>query len=295
MSRKTTSILCLTAFLLVSPPAHAVDVDVTITVDNAYGFGFGTSAGMTTYFGGLRNTTAADIFNGLPALYVPGTANAGNGFTNFGVGPEEYQLTGLTLTDYLYLVAWSDAEVFQGAIATFEVGSTTILSDSSAGWEVYATGIFRDADIAGDTLTAADLGLINSQIGIANVNGGASGSTSIGWVDENGLLPNGSAGEGVLVFGETNTLGSTFAGTNTYIGTINGIDPNSQWMWYNEDPATIVNPFNNNISSAGPDGHREFLIFRIPLAEIAVPEPGSLALVLAASCVSLFYRRQRLT
>lgn len=294
MKKYYSIIACLVAVGFAAAEVQAVNVNATITVDNAYGFGFGTSAGMTTYFGGLRNTTAAEIFNGLPVVYTAGDANVGNGYTNAGIGPESYNLTGLSVTDYLYVVAWSDDATFQGALASFQIGGTTVLTTGSIGWEVYATGIDRDSQIAADTLTIADLGLINTQIGIANSNSGVAGSTSIGWVDENGLLPNGSTGEGVLVFGETNTLGSFYAGTNTYIGTINGIDSNSQWMWYNEDPASIVNAFNNNVSPAGSDGHREFLIFRIPLASFAnVPEPSSAILMLTASIGGLILPRRR--
>ena len=280
---------CLSA--LAPTSSHAIDVDVTITVDNAYGFGFGDASGMTTYFGGIRNQLAGEIFNGLPTPYVAGTANVGNGFTNVGVGPESYALTGLSLTDYLYLVGWSDDGVFQGAIASFQVGGSSILTGSNAGWEVYATGRDRDSNIPADTLTIADLPLINGEIAIANANGGAPTATSVGWVDENGLLPNGSSGEGVLVFGETNTPGSTFAGVNTFSAVINGVASDSQWMWYNEDPASIVNPFRAT-SGGGPDGHKEFLIFRIPLSAITVPEPGSIGIALVA-CLTASSRRVR--
>lgn len=285
-------LLVLVCGCLVAPNASAIDVDVTITVDNAYGFGFGDATGMTTYFGGIRNQLAGEIFNGLPVPYTAGTANAGNGFTNTGVGPESYALTGLSLTDYLYLVGWSDDGVFQGAIASFQVGGSSILTGSNAGWEVYATGRDRDSNIPADTLTVADLPLINGEIAIANAAAGAPATTSVGWVDENGLLPNGSAGEGVLVFGETNTPGSTFAGSNTFAAVINGVASDSQWMWYNEDPATIANPFRAT-SGGGPDGHKEFLIFRIPLAEFAVPEPGTLTIALASlAAIGALKRRE---
>lgn len=267
--------------------AGAVDVDAVLTVDNAYGFGFGSVAGMTTtsYFGGIRNTTAADITNGAPVLYTAGTANAGNGFTNLGVGPERYDLNGLPASDYLYLVAWSDDAALQGAIGSFTVGSQTIGTIDGAGWQVYATGIDRDSNIASDTLTnsAVDIALINAQIALANTNSGGSG-TSRGWVDENGLLPNGSMGSGALAFGDTNAGGS---GGFLPFGAIAGIPTAARWMWYNEDPATISNPF--SAPPAGPDGHNEFLIFRIPVS--SVPTPGGAAVLLGASV--LVARRRR--
>ncbi|MEM1185925.1 MAG: hypothetical protein AAGI53_13105 [Planctomycetota bacterium] len=263
----------LAASLALASPALAVDVDGVITVDNAYGFGFGSAAGMTTssYFGGLRNTSAADITNGLPSLYTAGDANAGNGFTNVGVGPELYDLNGLPASDYMYIVAWSDDTSLQGVLGSFTVGTQTVGTVDNVGWEVYATGLDRDSNIIGDTLTnsAADIALINSQIALANVAGGGAG-TSVGWVDENGMLPGGGFGSGALVFGDDNTGG--VGGTHPF-GAINGISSDSRWMWYNEDPATITNPF--RAGPEGSDGHHEFLIFRIPVSNI--PGPGSLA------------------
>ena len=69
----------MAATLLVSS-AHAVDVDGVITVDNAYGFAFGDVNGITTtsYYGGLRNTSAGEIANGAPVLFSGPT---GPGFT----------------------------------------------------------------------------------------------------------------------------------------------------------------------------------------------------------------------
>ena len=277
----------LLACAVLAAPAMAVDVDVVITVDNAYGFGFGSSTTMTTssYFGGLRNTSAGDITNGVPVLYTAGTANAGNGYTNIGVGPERYDLNGLPASDYLYLVAWSDDATLQGAIGSFTVGGTTIGTVDNAGWEVFATGIDRDSGIASDTITNSptDIALLNAQIAIANANAGGAG-TSRGWVDENGLLPNGSLGSGALVFGDDNTGGA--GGTHPF-GAINGIDSTARWMWYNEDPAGISNPF--SAGPEGPDGHNEFLIFRIPVKNI--PAPGSVAMLAAGGVLGVRRRR----
>lgn len=283
LTTTTRTFAALTLLGVAGAPAAAIDVNGVITVDNAYGFGFGDSSGMTTstYFGGIRNTSAADITNGLPVLYTAGTANAGNGYTNVGVGPELYDLSGVPASDYMYIVGWSDDAQLQGAIASFTVGSQTVSTNPGEGWEVFATGRDRDSGIASDTLTnsATDIALINSMIALANVNGGGAG-TSIGWVDENGLLPDGSTGSGALVFGDDNTGGA--GGTHPF-GSINGIEDSAQWMWYNEDPSTISNPF-----AAGPegtDGHHEFLIFRIPVSNIPAPGAGAL-LLLAPLCAS---------
>ena len=279
--------LCAKSILaFASAPALAVDVEGVITVDNAYGFGFGTMSGMTSssYFGGIRNTTAAEITNGLPVLYPPGTANAGNGFTNAGVGPELYDINTVAVTDFMYLVGWSDDSALQGAIASFTVGTQTVSTNPGQGWEVFATGMDRDSNIIGDTLTndPADIALINAQIALANAEAGGAG-TSVGWVDENGIMTRGAAGVGALAFGDANNDGP---GGQLPFGTIQGIDGSAQWMWYNEDPATISNPF--SAPPAGPDGHNEFLIFRIPVANI--PSPGGAA-VFAIAPLGLRRRR----
>ena len=194
----------MAATLLVSS-AHAVDVDGVITVDNAYGFAFGDVNGITTtsYYGGLRNTSAGEIANGAPVLFSGPT---GPGFTNPGVGPELYDLPSLAPPDYMYLIAWSDDSSYQGAIGSFTIGSTSVGTLPNTGWEVFATGIDLDSTVASDTLTTdpADVQLINDQIAIANANAGNAG-TSIGWVDENGMLPNGSLGLGELALVSTTT------------------------------------------------------------------------------------------
>jgi len=266
-------------------PAAAVQVDVTITVDNAYGFGFGDANGITTYFGGIRNLTAADIFSGPPVLY---TGPSLPPYTNPGVGPELYQLTLSALTDYVYIVTWSDEAVYQGALAGFQLPNGPLLSGTGA-WRVFATGRDRDSNVEGDTLTAADVAtIINPQILIANANAGGPG-TSIGWVDEFGMLPNNTPGLGALALGAFNSPPG-FQG----IWTVQGISPNSRWMWYNEDPANISNPF--VYGPEGPDGHKEFLIFRTSLREVLdseIPEPASLTLVLGGVLALVQRRRAR--
>lgn len=283
--------LLLLVSLCLTSEASAVDIDAVITVDNAYGFGFGDRNSMSTssYFGGLRNTKAGEITNGLPTVYNAGDANFGNQFRNIGVGPELYDLNGLPASDYLYLVAWSDAQIYQGAIGSFTIGSQTIGTVDGVGWEVFATGVDRNSQFFNDTLTnsTADVALINSQIGLANANNGSVG-TSIGWVDESGLLSDGSLGVGALVFGDDNAG----VGPQLPFGHINGIPNSARWMWYNEDPMTITNPF-----EAGPEGvggHHEFLIFRIPVEAVVAntPEPTPCMPLILGAVLALRRRRR---
>ena len=103
-------------------------------------------------------------------------------------------------------------------------------------------------------------------------------------MDENGLLPNGSLGSGALAFGDFND--GDPGGTHPF-GVINGISSSARWMWYNEDPASISNPFSHG--PEGDDGHNEFLIFRIPVRSI--PEPGSAALLLLSGAIVARRRR----
>lgn len=263
--------------------ASAVQVDVTITVDNAYGFGFGDANGITTYFGGIRNVTAGEIFTGPPVLF---TGPSVPPYINPGVGPELYQITLQSLTDYVYIVTWSDEAAYQGLLAGFQLPNGPLLSGAGT-WRVFATGRDRDSNVEADTLTAADLPLINSLIAIANAEAGGAG-TSIGWVDEFGMLPSNNPGLGALALGAFNTPPGF---QNTW--TVQGISPNSRWMWYNEDPANIADPF--TYGPEGPDGHKEFLIFRAQIGEVLqeqIPEPGSLVF-LAGGLAPLLLRRRR--
>lgn len=280
MMRSRVCAIAIILVLATAAPVWALQIDVVVTVDNAYGLGFGDVNGITTYFGGIRNVTAGEIFNGPPGLVVGQPLSP---YTIPGVGPERYQLSAVTLADYVYIVAWSDDAVFQGVMAGFQLPNGPLLSGT--GWEVFATGLDRDSDVIGDTLLVGDLPLINAQITLANANGGDPLTTSVGWVDENGLLPNATLGEGELAIGPLNTPNALF----NFHSAIQGVSGQSSWMWYNEDPATIFNPF-----AAGPegsDGHKEFLIFRIRVGNV-IPEPASLTL-LAFGLGAAAWRRKR--
>ncbi|HUT37356.1 MAG TPA: PEP-CTERM sorting domain-containing protein [Planctomycetota bacterium] len=271
--------------MLLACSAWAVQIDVVITVDNAYGFGFGDANGIATYFGGIRNVLAGEIFSGPPGLV---TAPPPSPYTIPGVGPERYQLNLASLDDYVYIVTWSDESTYQGALAGFQLPSGPLLSGAGT-WRVFATGDDRDSDIEVDTLTAADLPFINTQIATANANAGDPLTTSVGWVDEFGLLPTANLGAGALALGDFNVAGSFYG-----LGPIQGISSASRWMWYNEDPASIPDPF--AFGPEGQDGHKEFLIFRTQIGQVLegqVPEPATATLVLAGLAVAAWRRRRR--
>ncbi|MCC6126357.1 MAG: PEP-CTERM sorting domain-containing protein [Pirellulales bacterium] len=272
---------CFAIILLLTVAASspaAAQLSVTITVDNAYGFGFGPTAGMTTYYGGMRNLAAGDIYVNPPGA---GVLNPSPPYTVLGVGAEQYVVPSPAPTDYVYIVAWSDDAVYQGALAGFQLQGGPLLSGT--GWRVFATGIDRDSGIESDTLTVADLGLINSQIALANANAGGAGS-SVGWVDQSGMLPNAAPGVGALAIGPQNVNGA-FHGYNA----IQGISNQSQWMWYNKDPGFFSDPF--TYSGEGSGGHSEFLIFRQQIG--TVPEPSTLLLAASAGLGLLVFAARK--
>ena len=102
------------------------------------------------------------------------------------------------LTDYLYVVAWSDALETCGVLGSFSVSDPSIsylFKQRHTGynaWKVYATGVARSSLC--DEPTMAE---INSQVLIANLAAGATGVTSRGWV---GVTPK-VGREGVLAIG----------------------------------------------------------------------------------------------
>jgi len=293
--RALTVCLALVVPLAAGSEARAVPVEVTITVDNAYGFGFGDYYGINTYYGGLRNLSAGDIYSGPPVLLT--SPPAAPNYTNPGVGPELYQINPVSLDDYAYIVAWSDDTTWQGAFASFLLPGNNTLFSGEGYWEVYATGRDRDSTIATDTITAADIPtLVNPQILIGNAGAGGAG-TSERWVDEFGLDSSSIPGVGVLATAIPSS--TTAAGWAVPIG---GAPASTKWMWYNEDPAGISDPFVH--STEGSDGHNEFLIFRLRLGDVPefqqalVPEPSALVLAgigLAALLGATALRRRRST
>ncbi len=279
----TASLVAASVVAAAVPAAAQVQVDVTITTDNAYGFGFGDVNGITTYFGGIRNLSKEEIYDDPAAILVGAPAPP---YEVPDVGAEIYQLSSVLLSDYVYIVAWSDDSSYQGTLAGFQLPNGPLLSGAGI-WEVFATGIDRDSNVEADTLTAADVAtVINPQIVIANGNSGGIGSSK-GWVDENGLLPDNTLGYGQLAIGPQNVANALFVAHNQ----VAGISSQSNWMWYNEDPGGIANPFKH--STEGTDGHNEFLIFRTQIED--VPEPSALVLIAMGLFGLLGFARRRHT
>lgn len=231
---KTTFAIAITILSFLMGVTAQAQVTAVITADNAYGFGYGTATAIpsTQYYGGIENLTAADIFS-------------------FATGAETYTVYP-AITDYLYIVAWSDDVTKQGVLGQFKNGSLPSLYTGIGNWQVFATGINFDSN-ALNTTKGPSLALINQQIIIANKGIGTLASSG-GWV---GVKSTGQS----LAIGELNdTLGGDFP-------QVAGIDSTARWMWFNVDP-TKYNAFTQG---PGTGGHKEFLIFRIPARAIVTP------------------------
>ena len=170
----------------------ADSVSVTITVDNSYGFGFGNQNGIYPgqYYGGVDNCYANQIFGSPCYVFVSPDG------TVTDTGPEIYNVTAGS-NDYIYIVAWSDDQADQGAIASFtdNTTGTTVTTTPAWPWEVFATGTNWAPNCSGTGAHGPPLTgfpyAISNQILVANANAGTPGLSSVGWVNASGG-PNGS-------------------------------------------------------------------------------------------------------
>jgi cysteine-rich repeat protein len=229
----STYFLAAVLSILACPAGVRADIDVAITSDNAYLFGYGDSNAFASSFGGVINTTSGEIF------FCPPSAG----------GVETYTIPSPAADDYIYVVAWSDDSVSQGLIAQFDGGLNLKAYSGQGDWEVCATGI--DFDSSSPPITGG-ASSINSQITLCNAGTGSPVTTSAGWVG----LSGGTAGN--LVYGEDNTSGGTFSALSC-------MDTQARWMWFNADPVNIANPFT---ADPGTSGHKEYLIFRLPMSAV---------------------------
>jgi hypothetical protein len=155
-------------------------------------------------------------------------------------GPEVYTLNP-GVGDYLYIAANSDKAVTQGVLGRFALAGGQMVVSGVGPWQVLPTG--HDVPLSA---AAANTELATSTAGWANS------------VTSPALTG--------LVFGEPN-VPTNVTPQNPDIfpvvcpGTAaNSIPGTARWMWYRSRPN--ANPFNTN---PGPGGHREFLIFRLPV------------------------------
>ncbi|MCH7964309.1 MAG: hypothetical protein IH852_10285 [Bacteroidetes bacterium] len=250
-------------FLIPPPSSH---VTVTITSDNAYVYGFGDINGINDYkYPGVCNLSPGEILN----------ANSGT---------ETYTIPANFTGGYIYIAAWSDESAWQGVIAEFTDGNTTVLTsptlpDPDVNWEVYATGENLYPTTSDQEPSSSNgweprgnsnaplldgplpVNAINNQIDIANSNGGNPSTTSRGWVNTTHDPDN---RVGVLVFGPDNFPGIP----GTPFPVVDGITPAAQWMWYNpkpDPPDNITIPFETGMYHPRfpADESREYYIFRV--------------------------------
>ncbi len=230
-------LLVIPVILTIFTSLPAMAVDVTFTADNAYEFGYGNATGVTTLSPAVVNTSAGDIFN------CTG-------------GPESYQNISNAAGGYIHIVAWSDQGATQGVLGQFVAGTSTTYT-GIGGWEVYATGI----PINPVTAPPPTLAQVNTQIALANANGGGPASSK-GWVTQ---APPTGGRIGLLASGETNVLASGNFPIVCQTGPT-GVNPGARWMWYNRNSDGSGNPF----VSPAPAG--EYLIFRLPVSQIVNPK-----------------------
>jgi hypothetical protein len=167
--------------------AQPFDITARVTVDNAYAFGWGdvNSISQTNYWPwasngntdlAVNNMSAAEIYSCDPSP----TPNLP------AIGPELYPNLHPTITDYLYIVAFSDLAKNQGAIGSFwDNKSGQMLGSGNPNWQVFATGV--KGVIPTGNLYAPSLAQVNAQIALANGNGGPALTSSVGWVGLNAV------------------------------------------------------------------------------------------------------------
>ncbi|HEV2841504.1 MAG TPA: hypothetical protein VGW39_09285 [Chthoniobacterales bacterium] len=235
-------LLVIPVILTIFTSLPALAVDVTFTADNAYQLWYGTATSVANppISPAVVNTLAAEIGScGLP-------------------GPESYQNISNADGGYIYIVAWSDESTTQGVLGQFVAGTSTTYT-GIGGWEVYATGM----PISPVTATPPTLAEVNTQIALANANGGDPDISSVGWVTQapHPIPPAPGGKIGLLASGETNALNSGNFGIvcQTYI------NPGARWMWYNRNNDGSGNPF------GPPKPLGEYLIFRLPVSQIVNP------------------------
>src|ERR1700730_1777425 len=141
MKKSSVALFVLLGIAGVSPATAQFDITARVTVDNSYAFGWGDANSIlpnnywplaSTNALAVINTTAGDIYNCVasPPPFVPVS------------GAELYPNLHPTITDYIYVVGFSDLAVQQGAIGSFRDNiSGQILGSGNPNWQVFATGV----------------------------------------------------------------------------------------------------------------------------------------------------------
>ncbi|MEM7154179.1 MAG: hypothetical protein AAF799_15130 [Myxococcota bacterium] len=171
-------------------------------------------------------------------------------------------------TEYIYLVAYADAQGPQGVLGLLErVGgfygpvpplwSPDPLLTGDPAWEVCATGL--DYDPGDDP---PNLALIEAQIEQCNLQTSDPQTTSHGWVDQEGTE------YGAMAAGELNDTPLDVEpqpGNEFPLRCADVLPPETQWMWFNWDPENISWPTQSPFLHPGGDDNptHEFLIFRV--------------------------------
>lgn len=237
--------------VFIPPP---LPVDVVITADNAYGFGWGDADSVDNYREGPGSTLACDIF-----------------CCPVGRGPEAYTVPAADAPDgaYLYIVAWADRSTTQGVIAQFRRGTGTPIYTGDGAWEGCATGREYLSGSPGPTQT-----VINEEIARCNAQRGDTTTSSHGWVGVADVVSAGAVGR--VVFGEDNSDDRTtpvFENEFPIVCQDGGIDAAARWMWYSAtgNYTASDDPFIFASAGAGTNPTRQFLIFRLPAAEVVGP------------------------
>ena len=150
-----------------------------------------------------------------------------------------FTLPPTTGSSYIYIVAWSDASVAQGLLASF-VGPHTTISTGDPRWQVYATTqTFPSFSSPGKKKFTK---FLNAQLDMA-----CSGNL---WTTP--------------AVGGTNASGNVVpGGSGTILEPINaaGADANANWIWFQSGKAACAGP---DSPFAPGCNHNEFLIFRFP-------------------------------
>lgn len=200
----------LAAFALLGAIGTTANAQVTthIACDNYYALYYTDSAGNLTYSSSCTTSCIASVHT--------------QPLSNLGAG------------SYVYIVAWSDAGVAQGLLASVAGASTTILSGNPL-WQVYPAKANWGAPNTPAFNSALAALIASNPVWVApTMSGNLNGATSP---------------------------------SPAYPVSSSGFPPGSQrWMWYKSHKCVSVNsPF-----QPGCD-HGEYLVFRLPVKSLLPP------------------------